>query len=66
MSLTGNLGPGQAYVFYGQANNGRRLGAPIGARVGGLVSRVRTPRAVQWEISYTYPLSKRTLTLRRL
>jgi predicted porin len=59
VSLTGNLGPGQAYFFYGQANNGAG-GAPTGSRVGGLVVGPDT-RAVQWEISYTYPLSKRTL-----
>ena len=58
-SLTGNLGPGQAYLFYGQANNGTGS-APDGTRVGGLVKGEDT-RAIQWEISYTYPLSKRTL-----
>ena len=59
-SLTGNLGPGQAYFFYGQANDGTGS-APDGARVAGLVKGPDT-RATQWEISYTYPLSKRTLT----
>jgi len=59
VSLTGNLGPGQAYVFYGQANNGAGS-APTGSRVAGLVVGPDT-RAVQWELSYTYPLSKRTL-----
>ena len=60
VSLTGNLGPGQAYVFYGQANNG--TGSAIdGSRVAGLVKGADT-RASQWEVSYTYPLSKRTLT----
>jgi predicted porin len=58
-SLTGNLGPGQAYAFYGQANNGTGS-APDGTRVGGLVKGEDT-RAIQWELSYTYPLSKRTL-----
>jgi predicted porin len=60
VSLTGNLGPGQAYAFYGQANNG--TGSSIdGSRVAGLVKGPDT-RAIQWEVSYTYPLSKRTLT----
>src|SRR5436190_8869370 len=60
VSLTGNLGPGQAYLFYGKANNG--TGSAIdGSRVGGLVKGENTS-ASQWEISYTYPLSKRTLT----
>ena len=30
VSLTGNLGPGQAYAYYGQANNG----APARRRMG--------------------------------
>jgi predicted porin len=60
LSLTGNVGPGQMYVYYGQANNGAGS-APNGARVAGLVKGPDT-RAVQWEVSYTYPLSKRTLT----
>lgn len=59
VSLTGNLGPGQAYAFYGQANNGGGSAAN-GYRVGGLVKGDNT-RAVQWELSYTYPLSKRSL-----
>src|SRR5512143_1016794 len=58
-SLTGNLGPGQGYFFYGQASNGAGS-APDGARVGGLVKGPDT-KAAQWELSYTYPLSKRTL-----
>jgi predicted porin len=59
ISLTGNLGPGQLYLFYGQANNGAGS-APTGSRVAGLVVGPDT-RATQYEISYTYPLSKRTL-----
>jgi predicted porin len=59
-SLTGNVGPGQMYFFYGQANNGAGS-APNGARVGGLVVGPDT-RATQYSVSYTYPLSKRTLT----
>jgi predicted porin len=59
VSLTGNLGPGQAYAFYGQANEGTGS-APDGARVAGLVKGPDT-KAQQWEVSYTYPLSKRSL-----
>jgi predicted porin len=59
-SLTGNLGPGQMYVFYGQANNVTGS-APDYARVGGMV-KGPSSRATQYEVSYTYPLSKRTLT----
>jgi predicted porin len=59
-SLTGNLGPGQAYFFYGQSGDGSGSAAN-GYRVGGLVKGADT-RAAQWELSYTYPLSKRTLT----
>ena len=60
LSLTGNVGPGQLYAFYGQANNGTGS-SPKGTRVAGLVNGENT-RATQYEVSYTYPLSKRTLT----
>ena len=58
-AVTWNVGPGQLYAMYGQAQNGTgsaaqnsqvgavRLGSNTGAR--------------QWEVSYTYALSKRTL-----
>ena len=59
VSLTGNLGPGQAYFFYGQANDGSCSVATC-ARVAGLAAGDDT-RAIQWEVSYTYPLSKRSL-----
>ena len=59
ISLTGNLGPGQMYLFYGKANDGAGS-APDGSRIAGLVKGPNTS-ASQWEISYTYPLSKRTL-----
>ncbi len=58
-SLTGNLGPGQAYFFYGQANNVNGVQA-AGNRVLGMVAGPNS-KAGQWEISYTYPMSKRTL-----
>ncbi len=60
VSLTGNIGPGQAYFFYGKANDG--AGSAIdGSRAGGLVKGANSS-AQQWEVTYTYPLSKRTLT----
>jgi predicted porin len=58
-SLTGNIGPGQAYAFYGWAGNVSGS-ATDGARVAGMVKGPDS-KANQWEISYTYPLSKRTL-----
>ncbi|MEO8753112.1 MAG: porin [Casimicrobiaceae bacterium] len=60
VSLTGNLGPGQLYGYYGQANNVTGS-APDYARVGGMVKGPDS-RATQYEVSYTYPFSKRTLT----
>jgi predicted porin len=60
VSVTGNFGPGQMYFFYGQSGDGSGSAAN-GYRVAGLVKGADTG-ARQWEISYTYPLSKRTLT----
>jgi predicted porin len=57
VSATVPLGPGELYAFYGQAQDGS---GPTGAKVGQLVAGDSTG-AVQWEISYTYALSKRTL-----
>ena len=59
-SLTANLGPGQLYAFWGHANDGKGSAAD-GTVVGGLVKGGDTS-VDQYEISYTYPLSKRTLT----
>ena len=51
-------GPGKIYAFWGRAGNGTGSAAD-GTTVGGLVKGSDT-KADQWEISYTYPLSKRT------
>jgi predicted porin len=58
VSATAPIGPGVLYAFYGQANDGKG-GAADGARVGGLTKGSETG-SKQWEVSYTYPLSKRT------
>jgi predicted porin len=58
VSLTAPLGPGVVYAFWGKANDGKGSAAP-GTRVGGLAIGDDTG-SQQWEISYTYPLSKRT------
>lgn len=60
VSATANLGPGQLYAFWGHANDGKGSAAD-GTQVGGLV-RGGDTSVDQYEISYTYPLSKRTLT----
>ncbi len=57
LSATAPVGPGEVYAFYGTARNGT---GPTGAKVGQLASGNNTG-AQQWEISYTYALSKRTL-----
>jgi len=60
VGLTGNFGPGQMYAFFGMANDGKGSAA-TGTRVGA-VTKGGDTGVNQWEISYTYPLSKRTLT----
>jgi predicted porin len=58
VSATAPIGPGALYAFFGQALDG--TGSAIdGARVGGLTKGSQTGSA-QYEVSYTYPLSKRT------
>jgi len=60
VGLTVPLGTGTIYGFYGHAGEGK--GSAIeGARVGGLAKGGDTS-SNQYELSYTYPLSKRTLT----
>ena len=59
LSGTLALGPGTAYGFYGRAGDGKGT-ALTGTRVAGLAKGPDTG-ASQWELSYTYPLSKRTL-----
>lgn len=58
ISATAPIGPGAAYFFYGRALDGKGS-APDGTRIAG-VTRGADTAANQWEISYTYPLSKRT------
>jgi predicted porin len=52
------MGPGTWYAFYGKANEGKG-GAADGTRVAGLAKGGDTD-SQQYEISYTYPFSKRT------
>ena len=56
--MTAPIGPGALYFFWGDALDGKG-GAVNGTRVGGLTKGTDTG-SQQWEISYTYPLSKRT------
>jgi predicted porin len=60
VTLTGNLGPGQGYLAYIAVNDGKGS-APAGTRVGNAGIGPDTG-AAQYVVSYTYPLSKRTLT----
>jgi predicted porin len=59
ISATAPIGPGELYAFYGDAGDGSGSAAN-GTRIGQLVKGNSTG-AAQWEISYTYALSKRTL-----
>ena len=59
VGVTIDAGPGLIYAYWGHAGNGRGS-AVDGSRIGGLVKGVNTG-ADQWEISYTYILSSRTL-----
>jgi predicted porin len=52
------MGPGSWYLFYGRANDGKG-GAADGERIAGLAKGSDTS-SNQWEVSYTYPFSKRT------
>jgi predicted porin len=58
VSATAPIGPGALYAFYGRAQDGTGTSVD-GTRVGGLTKGSQTG-SNQWEISYTYPLSKRT------
>ena len=58
LSATMPMGPGTWYALYGRAGDGRGSAAD-GARVGGL-TRGSDTASSQWELSYTYPFSKRT------
>ncbi|MCC7039415.1 MAG: porin [Burkholderiales bacterium] len=59
VSATVPVGPGELYGFYGNAGDGKG-NAANGTTIGQLVKGGGTG-ASQWEISYTYALSKRTL-----
>ena len=58
-SLTWNLGPGQLYAMYGQAQSG--TGSALDGSQIGAVRKGNNTGAGQYEVSYTYALSKRTL-----
>ena len=57
-SATAPMGVGSWYLFYGHASDGKGSAAD-GTRVGGLAKGADTASNM-WELSYTYPLSKRT------
>jgi predicted porin len=59
ISGTGNLGPGQYYIGYFNAGDGKGSAAD-GYRYKS-VTKGNDTCAQMWEVSYTYPLSKRTL-----
>ena len=59
-SLTWNLGPGQLYLMGGWAQNGS--GSAIDGSQVGAVRKGSDTGAQQYEVSYTYAMSKRTLS----
>lgn len=59
LSVTASAGTGVVYAFYGHAADGKGSAAE-GTRITGLAKGAGTS-SDQWELSYTYPLSKRTL-----
>lgn len=59
LSVTASVGTGVVYAFYGHAADGKGSAA-VGSRITGLAIGPDTS-SDQWELSYTYPLSKRTL-----
>ena len=59
VSATVAIGGGSVYAFWGHAGNGTG-DAQDGTQVGGLAKGPNSA-AEQWEISYTYPLSLRTI-----
>lgn len=58
-SLTLTVGEGSLYGFFGRADNGTG-GAIDGTQIGGLTKGPNSA-ATQWEISYSYNLSPRTM-----
>jgi predicted porin len=69
ISTTVNLGPGQVYAGYFKGNDGKGSGGASCVTAGnttacprvGAVTLGNATSAQMWEVSYTYPLSKRTL-----
>ena len=59
IGATIDAGPGLIFLYWGYAADGKGSATP-GSSVGGLVKGVHTG-ATQWEISYTYLMSARTL-----
>ncbi len=59
IGATADVGPGLLYLFVGRAGKGTGS-AEDGTRIGGLTKGVNTG-STQWEASYTYVLSGRTL-----
>ena len=59
VSATTNIGAGRLYLFFGKATNGKG-GATDGETVGYVVHGSNTATR-QWEISYSYSLSPRTM-----
>ncbi|HXX86148.1 MAG TPA: porin [Casimicrobiaceae bacterium] len=59
VSATVSVGDGVIYAFWGHSPNGYGS-ATDGTQIGGL-SKGPNSAATQWEISYSYPLSPRTL-----
>ncbi|HEY7902476.1 MAG TPA: porin [Casimicrobiaceae bacterium] len=69
ISGTFNLGPGQVYAYVAKAYDGKgsacdinTIGCTRAAGAVGGVAKGDNTGANEWELSYTYPLSKRTLT----
>jgi predicted porin len=61
VGVTANLGPGQLYASYEWAGDGKGSAADADGPVGGLRHGDNTS-SNHWTLTYTYPLSKRTLT----
>jgi predicted porin len=57
--VTVDAGPGLIFLYWGHAGDGKGSATP-GSNIGGLVKGVNTG-STQWEVSYTYLLSARTL-----
>jgi predicted porin len=60
ISGTAPVGPGTLYAYWGHGNKGTGSCSGINCRIGGLTNQGDSG-VDQYEISYTYPLSKRTL-----